>query len=101
VGESATTETQQSVEKVEAFFKPGLLSQKQTEAEDLLRGGHTVFFEGAVDWRVTLPEEYKTMKGRSETLGHAVADMLSSMRLLAEEYGDDAEVACGIGGDTA
>jgi hypothetical protein len=85
-----------SVEKVWAFFAPGILSDKCREIAALRGAGDTLFFEGAIRWRVTLLAEDKTMKGRAKSLDCACCDILECLTFLSGTYAADTVVECSI-----
>jgi hypothetical protein len=85
---------EQSLEKVRAFFAPGTIGGKCREIEALRAAGDTMFFDGAVRWRVLVTDNDLAVKGVSESLDAAFLDMLNSLHFLLKTHDADAPVSC-------
>ncbi len=85
-----------SVEKIRGFFKPGPLAEKCDEIHQLRAAGDTLFFDGEVDWQVALPDDYKVMEGRAESMDAAFSDMLACLLHLSAQHDEKTIVTCSI-----
>jgi hypothetical protein len=75
---------------------PGRLSDKSAEIAAVRRAGDSMLFDGAVAWTILLPEEDKRMRGASESLDAALADMHACLKYLACDHDDGSEVICAV-----
>lgn len=88
----------ESLHRVQAFFTAGTLGQKAQDAADLRARGDGNFFDGGVQWSLTVPEADKRLSGESESMDAALADIRSALLMLAGEHGEAAAVECGVRG---
>lgn len=87
----------ETLERVEAFFLPGRLGDKQQEISLLRKNGDTMLFDGEVSWSIYLPGEYKRLCGSSESLDDAFADMRACLSFLGEDYDPETtDVICAL-----
>jgi hypothetical protein len=86
----------ESLLKMENIFTPGHLAERRDEMISMMKSGDAVYFEGAVRWNIFLTDDDKRLKGESESMKAALADMSGCLGFLANDHGDDAEVLCSI-----
>ncbi len=85
-----------NVARVEAFFKKGTLIGKQHEAEELLKNGDTLFFDGHVYWGISIPYD-RHFNGQSESMTDALTYIRNALKWLRKDIyqGDgETEVIC-------
>lgn len=88
--------SRQSMYRVKAFLAPGTLGAKKSEIDAILIAGDTLYFQGEVSWCVEVDADSKVLKGHSESLDHAFADIESILFMLSEEFEDDIAVNCSL-----
>jgi hypothetical protein len=89
-------EMQDSLLRVEGIFVPGRICDRRDEMRLLRESGATRLFSGGVKWSVTLPDFDLRLKGESESLDAAFADMSNCLEFLASSHGEDAMVECAV-----
>jgi hypothetical protein len=85
-------DTPDALKNVGAALAPGKLSEKIAEFEDIIACGDSALFDGEVSWTVMLREASLRVKGSSESVDEAFAQMCAVMKRLLDEHGDEDEV---------
>jgi hypothetical protein len=61
--------------KIEQILTPGSLRAKHEQISLFMAGGYSMLYSGDVDWKLSLPEEDKILKGNAESLDEAFSQI--------------------------
>ncbi len=70
---------------IEHIFQSGTLAEKYEELCAAFERGDSTLFDGAVNWRVDIAEEDKSMKGHAGSLDEAIAQMRNLLGVILSE----------------
>jgi hypothetical protein len=84
------------LKQVEQILTPGTLEQKLEQISLFLAGGNSTQFTGDVNWKVTLPDDDRAMKGDAESIDEAMTMIKGVIEELIERTGPAAKVAVSV-----